>query len=198
MKLINQSASIIQYMTASSIELASRIYYSDDRCINDDAEAFIQRLIYNRHEAVLEHGFASVRFVTNRDALNEIRQYRLSSFTQENPRYVCYEENNLEFIRPVWLDNYDDAAKQAFISALESAEKAYSNLINAGWNAQDVFPAALKAEAVVTANYREWRHLFKVFVLGGPDKTCAQMRDLMVPLLHEFHDYLPALFADLV
>ena len=52
-----------------------------------------------------------------------------------------------------------------FLSHLLNCEKEYLELLGLGWSPQQaraVLPNALKAEIVVTANIREWRHIFKL------------------------------------
>jgi thymidylate synthase ThyX len=63
--------------------------------------------------------------------------------------------------------------------------------------AREVLPNSLKTEIVVTANYREWRHIFKLRAIGTPGRPHPQMRALVLPVLEEFKEKLPALFGDL-
>ena len=50
--------------------------------------------------------------------------------------------------------------------------------------ARCVLPLCLKTEIVVTANYREWRNIFK-------------LRELMCPLLMELQKKIPVVFDDI-
>lgn len=52
----------------------------------------------------------------------------------------------------------------------------------------------LKTEIVVTANYREWRNIFK---LRTPVAAHPQMRELMCPLLMELQKKIPVVFDDI-
>ena len=60
--------------------------------------------------------------------------------------------------------------------------------------ARCVLPLCLKTEIVVTANYREWRNIFKLrtHVAAHP-----QMRELMCPLLKELQSKIPVVFDDI-
>ena len=83
---------------------------------------------------------------------------------------------------------------------MKVTEWAYRALLKIGWlpeEARDVLPNALKTEIVVTANYREWRHILKLRAIGTTGKPHPQMRALMLPLLAEFKEKLPAVFEDL-
>jgi thymidylate synthase (FAD) len=56
-----------------------------------------------------------------------------------------------------------------------------------------VLPNSLKTEIVMTANLREWRHVFR---LRCPRRAHPQIREIMLPLLSEMHRRIPAVFDD--
>lgn len=84
-----------------------------------------------------------------------------------------------------------------FVSCLY-AEWAYMTLINVfhktPQEARSVLPNSLKTEIVITANFREWRHIFK---LRTSKKAHPQMREIMVPLLREVQSLIPVIFEDI-
>jgi len=51
---------------------------------------------------------------------------------------------------------------------------------------------------VMTANLREWRHVFNLRALGKAGKPHPQMLELMVPMLKSFKHLIPVIFDDLV
>jgi thymidylate synthase (FAD) len=70
-------------------------------------------------------------------------------------------------------------------------------LLSAGWVAQQaraVLPNSLKTEIVMTANVREWRHVFE---LRTSSAAHPQMTELMRPMLAEFTRTWPTLFGDI-
>lgn len=182
-------------------------------CPHHSANKFTRQLIKRGHEAMLEHGGATVKFITNRGVTHELVRHRVASFGQESTRYVKYDD--VEFIRPVWVKSdaetltewghpgqppYTPTSEASFAMCCLGAENAYVRLIQLGWRpeqARDVLPNALKTEIVVTANYREWRHILKLRAIGTTGKPHPQMRALMLPLLAEFKEKLPAVFEDL-
>jgi len=131
-------------------------------------------------------------------------------------------DNQLTFIIPPWVPflpddksraSIDDAsfettkeilesdpmqgAMTLWLQAMQQAQNNYLALINAGWQpqqARSVLPNSLKTEIVVTANFREWRTIFKQ---RTSQAAHPQMRELMLPLLSEVRQYLPCLFSDL-
>lgn len=59
--------------------------------------------------------------------------------------------------------------------------------------ARAVLPNSLKTEVVMTANYREWRNVFK---LRCASDAHPQIRELMIPLCQELQARIPILFDD--
>lgn len=220
MKIVDQSHEIVALSSILNIELAGRTCYkSEDRITPDSADAFAKMICRRRHDAMLEHGFATVRFITNRGVTHELVRHRLCSFGQESTRFVNYKSHDIQFIRPVWIpaDVMVDvlsgakpasapASKeflwgQSFVCDCEYAEQAYKRNISYGQRpeqARGCLPNDLKTEIVVTANFREWRHIFNLRALGTTGKPHPQMQALMLPALKDFAFRCPALFKDLL
>jgi len=84
-----------------------------------------------------------------------------------------------------------------WLDAMLQAEMSYQILRNREWSpqyARSVLPNSTKTEIVVTANYREWRHIFN---LRTAKASHPQMREVMLPLLAEMKEKTPVLFDDL-
>ncbi len=60
--------------------------------------------------------------------------------------------------------------------------------------ARTVLSNSLKTEIIVTANFREWRHMFKV---RTPKKAHPQMQEIMRPLLDKCKELIPVIFDDI-
>ncbi len=60
--------------------------------------------------------------------------------------------------------------------------------------ARSVLPTSTKTEITVSANYREWRHFFK---LRTALTAHPQMREVTIPLLKELKEKLPIIFDDI-
>lgn len=198
MKVIEQSHEIISFPSAvlNNIEAAGRTCYkSENRAKPGYADRFVRGLIKSGHESVIEHESVTVRFITNRGVTHELVRHRLAAYSQESTRYVDYL-NNMKFIKPVWCTEDSDEMLQ-WISACSKSEVYYWELRAMGWRpeqAREVLPNSLKTKIVMTANMREWRHVFK---LRCSNKAHPQMRELMRPLCLEFKEKWPALFDDI-
>lgn len=105
-------------------------------------------------------------------------------------------DNEIRAIVPSMLE--DDSDREIVKSAYRMSETMYKALIKHGVApqiARCVLPTGLKTEIVVTANYREWRHIFKLRC--APDAH-PQIREVMIPLLEELKQKIPVIFEDIV
>ena len=208
MKIVEQSYEIMTEISPGGIkelqqiERAGRVCYkSEDKITDESAMAFVGRLIKSGHEAMLEHSSLAVKFITDRGITHELVRHRVASFAQESTRYCNYSKEKfgeeITVIRPTWYENSRNDKDVAFRYACRDAETAYFELLYQGLTPQDaraVLPTCLKAELVMTANYREWRHIFKLRT--APDAH-PQMRALLTPLLEELRQRIPVVFEDI-
>jgi thymidylate synthase (FAD) len=202
MKIIKASAEIINHTQnlEQIVELAGRTCYkSEDRIMEDSANEFIAKIKNFKHESVLEHGSITVRFVVDRGVSHELVRHRLASFSQESTRYCNYGKdkfgNEITVIEPCFWPEYSNKY-QYWKQACEKVELHYFELLKWGATPQEarsVLPNSLKTEVVMTANPREWRHVFKVRCHRDAH---PQMREVMIPLQQEFASRWPALFGD--
>lgn len=206
------------------IERVARVCYKSEDKITPDGESakkLVSFLVKQGHEAMLEHSQLSVLFTCDRGVANELVRHRIASFAQESTRYCNYAGEKfggeLTFIWPYYIpcEPKEKAIKAASSSeelkkletdyqihnawywACDDAEKSYKTLIANGLRpeqARCVLPLCLKTEIVVTANYREWRNIFK---LRTPVAAHPQMRELMCPLLLEVQKKIPVVFDDI-
>jgi thymidylate synthase (FAD) len=156
-------------------------------------------IVGNGHHAIIEHVIASVRVVTNRGVSLELVRHRLCSVAQESSRYCNYGRKDMEFIRPVWWDcddsEYTIMAQNRFLKSCQSAEYDYRYLLDCGWRpeqAREVLPNSLKTELVMTANLREWLHIFS---LRTSERAHPQMRALMRSIQEGFRSDLPEVYG---
>lgn len=182
----------------------------------EDGPAFVRRLIEKGHGSVLEHASTTVRFITDRGVTHELVRHRVASYSQESTRYCNYAAGEfgreITVIRPVefydrvigLLDPFERGPSEeeqqthTWFSLCQEAEHAYMDMVDAGASpqlARSVLPNSLKTEIVMTANLREWRH---VFALRCDKAAHPQMRALMLDCLGKIHEEIPVVFDDLV
>ncbi len=177
------------------IEAAGRTCYdTGDRAGADSAARFIRMLIRRGHLSVLEHAAATFRIRgVSRALTHQLVRHRLASYSQRSQRYVG--EAGFPYVTPPSVAASDDAHR-AFDDAVENARAAYENLIGMGVPREDarfVLPNATATEIVMTANFREWRH---VLALRGHASAQWEIRRLAIAILKELQREAPATFAD--
>lgn len=205
MKIIEPSVELINapsYETLmATIEAAGRTCYkSEDKITEGSAEKFIRGIIKRGHEAVIEHGSLSVRFVCDRGISHEIVRHRIAAYCQESTRYCNYSKGDfggeITVIKPIYLAE-DTPVYRIWKRSCETAEIAYFDLLNEGCTAQEaraVLPNSLKTEVVMTADIREWRHFIK---LRNSPAAHPQMREVSGMLAILFKDNYPVFFEDI-
>lgn len=197
-------------------------YASTDKITNESYDSFLRSIIARGHESVIEHGSMTFEFVTDRATANEMVRHRLASYSQESTRYVAYgKKKPLELILPAdWPASISDALTlsdidlltvinnaiesendrkpyEIFASAAYLCARGYFSLLEYGWpaeSARHILPQCTATRIVMTANYREWRHFFKM--------RCAKaahpnIRLLAKSVLVDAHACIPVIFDDL-
>lgn len=214
MKLIKPSYQIMALPNQESIllflEVCGRVAYkSEDRITPGSAKKFVSSIVGNQHLSVIEHVGMTVKFVVDRGISHELVRHRLCSFTQESTRYCNYSKdkykNQLTFIIPPWVEvepgeydfdkGYNVVDSFDWFYSLRVAENCYLRLLATGWTpqqARSVLPNSLKTELIVTANLREWRHIFE---MRCGSNVHPQMAEIMVPLRDEMIKLLPEIFG---
>jgi len=187
-------------------------YKSEDLITETSAEAFMRKLIDSGHESVIEHIGFTVKFIEDRGITHEHVRHRITSLSQESTRYCNYSKgkfgNSITVVsikRGIELDAATaklplpnkEAIIDVWMKAMIAAEKYYMKMIELGASAQiarSVLPQSTKAELVISANIREWRHILK---LRTSRAAHPQMREVMIPLLRMLQKQCPVLFGDI-
>ncbi len=202
MKIIDSSYTILtpvnELDVLKRIESIGRICYkSEDKITDSSCVAFAKQVKSNNHLSVIEHVSITVKFICDRGVSHELVRHRLASFTQESTRYCNYSKdkfgNEITVIRPSSIAE-NGAGYDIWKQACQYAEEHYFAMLGCGYTAQQarsVLPNSLKTEIVVTANLREWLHIFDMRC----DKSAhPDMRALMIPLRDELLITIPTIF----
>lgn len=181
------------------IEKAGRTCYKSEPGDFEKCKCFIRNIISNGHESVLEHSLLTVKFITSRAVSHQLVRHRLCAFSQESQRYCNYSfgkfDNEITFIEPV--DILETGSYNRWKEQCAEAEIAYMVLLGEGSlkpeSARAVLPNSTKTELVMSANYREWRHILKERTSSRADPN---MRQLMIPLFSDLYFRIPVVFED--
>jgi thymidylate synthase (FAD) len=194
--------------------------YNPSVLLSEQDDAMTRKLIASGHHSTLEHEKATVKIICDRGVSHELVRHRIASFSQESTRYCNYSKdkfgNQLTFVIPPWVAVEEgeylphllswikvigmEEASYAWFQQIRSAEEGYLGLLQLGWQpqqARSVLPNSLKTEIIITANLREWRHIFKLRAEGSAGKPHPQMLEIMIPLLKEFKTLIPIIFDDI-
>lgn len=206
MKIIKSSYEILTQLDRAEImslleKVARTCYKSEDKITPDSADKFIRGIIRSGHEAMIEHYNITVKFICSRGISHELVRHRIASFAQESTRWISYAKekfnNEITVIEPSQFNTWDNETKLLWQSAMKTSEEYYFRLVNKGLKGQfarGVLPTDLKTELNITCNLREWRTIFK---LRAASDAHPDVRSIMLPLLNDFYQALPAVFEDI-
>lgn len=209
MKVIEPGYQILSPINGTELQLIERAgrtcYKSEDKITDESAKQFVAGLIKRQHEAMLEHSSLSIRFICDRGVSHELVRHRIASFAQESTRYCNYSKdkfgNELTFIRPFFWDK-DSFEYSRWLEVCNKAEGEYCRLMSqpgcTPQEARSILPNSIKTEVVMTTNYREWRHFFKLRAARATGPAHPQMEQITRPLLEELKTLIPVVFDDIV
>ena len=166
---------------------------SEERSSPDADRKLVRKLISWGHESVLE--FASATFLVegmSRAAANQLTRHRLASFVQESQRFVNVRDRGL--VRP---PSFTDAQWEKAASLHRTALELYEELIEEGVPKEDaryVLPIGTETRLVVSANFREWRHIIR---LRGSPAAQWEIRLFAKKVLEILREHAPTVFGDL-
>ena len=179
------------------IEDAGRTcYLSHDKMSEDSDKRFIRMLISRNHESVLEHAYATFRIVGgSRSFTHQLVRHRFCSFSQQSQRYV--DEEKFSIVTPD-SSRADEETLKIYTDFIETSRATYQKLIELGIKKQDarfVLPNAVESEIVVSANFRQWRHVFE---LRCHPAAQWEIREICLEMLKALKKEAPTVFSDFV
>ena len=143
------------------LEHAGRVCYRSES--EGDAGRFIRQRIREGHESIVEHASATFEISgISRAASHQLVRHRLASYSQESQRYVDMSD-------PGWVLPPDVAADARAVTIWEGfsaqVRTAYRALRQLGVRKEDarfVLPNAAATRIIVTMNFRELLHVFRL------------------------------------
>ncbi len=161
----------------------------------NSAEKFVEMLIKNGHHSVLEHACATFLIKGGSRAFtHQLVRHRMASFTQQSQRYV--DESNFHYVVPPSIEEKDEA-RELFHNFMEEVRETYRKLKEMGVRKEDarfVLPNAVESEIVITANFREWRHIFK---LRGEKAAQWEIRRIIIEIFKILKEKVPEILLDM-
>jgi thymidylate synthase (FAD) len=173
------------------IEQAGRTCYMSMDKIDDDSQTgFIRRLIKMGHESPLEHGYATFRIKNcSRAMTHQLVRHRLMAVSQQSQRYV--DEDDFSYVVPQTLP---PELVDEFHNDMKTIQLMYHKWRQKDLKKEDarfVLPNACTSEIVVSANFREWRHILSIRTAKGAQWEIRRAANLILDILKQ---HAPACF----
>ena len=182
-----------------NLERACRTCYRSEGKITENSyENLIKNCITRGHESVLEHEKVTIRMYCDLGTYKDITRHRHASFSIESTRYCSYNKdkygNEISIMNPVYIEDKEIYAE--WKQCMEEIEKHYMKMKELGATTdmcREVLPHSIAAEVTMTANIREWKH---IFTLRANNHVHPAVRQVMIPLLKYFKEQMPIIFDE--
>jgi len=177
------------------IEAAARTCYrSGDKIAEGTAAQLLPRLLAMGHESPFEHAVATFRIAgCSRAMSHQLVRHRLLSVCQQSQRYVS--EQTFDYVIPPSIAATEAADFERDMDALRAMYAKWKARGVRNEDARFVLPNACVTELVITANFREFRHIFKMRCSPHAQweirAACEEMRAIL-------HARAPHVFGDLL
>jgi thymidylate synthase (FAD) len=175
------------------LEHAGRVCYRSEK--RGGAANFLQARIREGHESIIEHASATFEISgISRACSHQLVRHRIASYSQESQRYVDLSDPNL--VVPPGVAQSPEAMR-IWDDLTGRMKRAYRDLRELGARKEDarfLLPNATATRIVVTMNFRELRHFFRIRC----DRAAQwEIRALAQEILRLTYQVAPSVFQDL-
>jgi thymidylate synthase (FAD) len=175
------------------LEHAGRVCYRSEK--RGEAGSFLQARIREGHESIIEHGNVTFEISgISRACSHQLVRHRIASYSQESQRYV--DLSDPELLVPPGVTQSPEAMR-IWDDLTERMKEAYRDLRELGIKKEDarfLLPNATATRIVVTMNFRELRHFFRIRC----DRAAQwEIRVLAKEMLKLVRQVAPSVFQDL-
>jgi thymidylate synthase (FAD) len=174
------------------LERAGRLCYAS---VMGDTTKFLRARVQEGHLSLIEHATASFYIGgISRACSHQLVRHRLCSFSQRSQRYVV-EDNANSVVPPSIAQN--EEASRIYRDFMDQSRDVYKRLRKLGIPKEDsrfVLPNATATELIMSFNFREALHIFRVRI--SPNAQW-EIRGVCARMLEELYPIAPAVFGDL-
>jgi thymidylate synthase (FAD) len=175
------------------LELAGRVCYRSEG--RGNPTRFLQARVREGHESLIEHATATFEVSgISRACSHQLVRHRLASYSQESQRYV--DMSDPDWVLPPAISG-NRQAKRVWDEFASQAQTAYRALRELGIRKEDarfVLPNAAATRIVVTMNFRELLHVFRLRISR---EAQWEIRELSVRMLELIAERAPGVFGEL-
>ena len=184
-----------------NLERACRTCYrSEDKITEGSYKTLLKNCINRGHESILEHEKITIRMICDIGVYKDLTRHRHASFSIESTRYCNYGkdkfENQIKFIEPVNIEKNTELYEE-WKTSCEEIEKHYIKMVELGATPDQmrmILPHSTAALVTMTANIREWKHIFSLRCTKHAHPAVEQV---MIPLLLHFKQNMPEIFENI-
>jgi thymidylate synthase (FAD) len=175
------------------LEHAGRVCYRSES--RGDPGEFLRARVREGHESLIEHASATFEISgISRACSHQLVRHRLASYSQESQRYVSMSD-------PAWVlpsavaENAEAGAIwEGFAAEVRRTYRALRELGIRKEDARFALPNAAATRIVVTMNFRQLLHVFRIRISR---EAQWEIRDVCVRMLELVFPLAPAVFGDL-
>jgi len=175
------------------LERAGRVCYRSGS--RGDPGRFLRARIREGHESIVEHASATFEISgISRAASHQLVRHRLASYSQESQRYVSGSDP--EWVLPPAIAENPEA-RVIWDEFADNVKVTYQALRELGVRKEDArfaLPNAAATRIVVTMNFRELLHVFRLRISPAAQ---WEIRDVCVRMLELVYPLAPNVFGDL-
>ncbi|HHN94390.1 MAG TPA: FAD-dependent thymidylate synthase [Anaerolineae bacterium] len=155
---------------------------------------FLRARIREGHLSLIEHAAATFEVSgISRACSHQLVRHRLASYSQESQRYVAMDDP--EWVLPPAIAE-NPAAREIWEGFAENVRAAYRALRGLGIRKEDarfVLPNGTATRIVVTMNFRELLHFFRLRISPAAQ---WEIREVGVRMLELVYPHAPNVFAE--
>jgi thymidylate synthase (FAD) len=176
------------------IEHAGRVCYRSES--RGNPAAFLRARLREGHESIIEHASATFEISgISRACSHQLVRHRLASYSQESQRYV--DMSDPDRVVPDAI-RASPEAYGVWSSFVDQVKDIYSELRGLGIRKEDarfVLPNAAETRIVMTMNFRELRHFFRLRL--APEAQW-EIRHVALEVLKQLAPHAPTVFGDML
>ncbi len=174
------------------IERAGRVCYRSRS--RGDPEAFLRARLREGHESIVEHASATFEVSgISRACSHQLVRHRLASYSQESQRYV--DMSDPELVVPDSIAENPETL-EAWSALVDCVKATYREIRAQGVRKEDarfVLPNAAATRIVVTMNFREYLHFFRLRITP---EAQWEIRRMALAMLQQLIPHAPTIFGD--
>lgn len=176
------------------IEHAGRVCYRSES--RGNPSAFIRARLKDGHESIIEHAAATFEIAgISRACSHQLVRHRLASYSQESQRYVDMSAPELVVPDAVAALPEAQALWDDFLAQVKTTYGALRDMGIRKEDARFVLPNAAATRIIVTMNFRELLHFFRLRITP---EAQWEIRAVGVRMLQHLVPHAPTVFGDLL